>query len=254
MLRHVGCTLPIELWHIGDSEMPNEWRAWVEPHGVRCVDADRVRERHTVRTPGGTLTGWPLKPFALLHCSFEEVMGIDADNVAVRDPAYLFDAPEYRAAGAVFWPDFDRLATDRAIWRVCNVPYHDEPEVESGQLLIDKRRCWQPLQLTMHLNEHSDFYYEYVHGDKETFHMAWRMLGQIFAMAPHPLQPLDGTMCQHDFHGRRLFQHRNMLKWKPPGENPRVKGFDFEEECLNFLDELVLNTSNTSEAPPAVLF
>ena len=65
----------------------------------------------------------------------------------------------------------------------------------------------------MHLNEHSDFYYQYVHGDKETFHMAWRMLGQEYAMVPHPLHPLEGTMCQHDFEGRRVFQHRNMLKW-----------------------------------------
>jgi hypothetical protein len=166
-------------------------------------------------------------------------MLVDADNVAVRDPAYLFDAPEYRAAGAVFWPDFDRLAPDRAIWRICGVPYRDEPEVESGQVVLDKRRCWRALQLTMHLNEHSDFYYEYVHGDKETFHMAWRMLGQEYAMVPHALEPLEGTMCQHDFHGRRVFQHRNMLKWRlPANDNPRVAGFQCEEQCRTFLEEL----------------
>ena len=184
------------------------------------------------------LSGWELKPFALLHSAFEEVMLVDADNVAVRDPTYLFDAPEYQAAGALFWPDFDRLAPDRAIWRICGVPYRDEPEVESGQLLVDKRRCWRALQLTMHLNEHSDFYYEYVHGDKETFHMAWRMLGQEYAMIPHPLVPIDGTMCQHDFTGRRVFQHRNMLKWKLNGDNPSAPGFHFEDVCLGFLDEL----------------
>jgi hypothetical protein len=239
MLRHVGCTLPIELWHVGASELPDEWRALVEPHGVRCVDAERVREQHPVRTPdGGPIGGWPLKPFALLHCGFEEVMGIDADNVPVRDPAYLFDAPEYRSAGALFWPDFDRLAPDRAIWRICNVRYRDEPEVESGQLLVHKRRCWRALQLTMHLNEHCDFYYQYVHGDKETFHMAWRMLGQEYAMVPHPLHPLEGTMCQHDFQGRRVFQHRNMLKWRVERENKRVSRFTFEDECSRLLNEL----------------
>jgi hypothetical protein len=245
MLRQVGCKLPIELWHLTESELPNNLRALVEPYGVRCVDAEQVRQRHPVRALGG----WPLKPFALLHCAFEEVMLIDADNVVVRDPAYLFDAPEYRSAGACFWPDFDRLAPDRTIWRICRVPYRDEPEIESGQLILDKRRCWRALQLTMHLNEHSDFYYEYVHGDKETYHMAWRMLAQNYAMVPHPLEPLEGTMCQHDFNGRRVFQHRNMLKWKLDGKNPRVAGFEFEDECLKFLNELTNKTRPRRPTP-----
>jgi hypothetical protein len=236
MLRHVGCTLPIELWHVGRSEMPSRLRALVKPYGVRCVDAAMVRRRHPVRAAAAG--GWELKPFALLYCAFEEVLLLDADNVAVRDPSYLFDAAPFRKHGAVFWPDFDRLSPDRAIWRVCGVDFRDEPEIESGQVLVDKRRCWEPLQLTMHLNEHSDFYYEYVHGDKETFHMAWRMLGREYAMVPHALRPLDRTMCQHDFRGRRVFQHRNLAKWVRGPGNSRIAGFRFEERCLGFLDEL----------------
>jgi hypothetical protein len=88
------------------------------------------------------------------------------------------------------------------------------------------------------MNGHSDFYYRYVHGDKDTFRFAWRMRGQEFAMVPHPIRTLPGTMCQHDFDGRRLFQHRNVPKWTLRNDNPRVDGFAFEEECLRFLDEL----------------
>ncbi len=93
-------------------------------------------------------------------------------------------------AGAIFWPDLGRLARDAAIWRICRVPYRDEPEVEGGQVVVDKARCWKALQLTMHLNEHSDFYYRHVNGDKETFHMAWRMLSQVYAMTSYPARPL----------------------------------------------------------------
>ena len=231
MLRHVGCTLPIELWHLTPEEMPDAYRAMVEPYGVRCVDASEVQKRYPIRQ----MHGWALKPYSLIHSAFEEVMLIDADNVVVRDPAYLFDAPEFREAGAAFWPDFERLAPSRSIWRICGVPYRDEPEVESGQLLIDKSRCWLPLQLTLHLNSFCDFYYDYVHGDKELFHMAWHMLNRDYAMTPFPLYPLEGTMCQHDFQGRRVFQHRNMLKWKPGDGNKRVARFEFEEECRIFL-------------------
>ena len=68
--------------------------------------------------------------------------------------------------------------------------------------------------------------------------MAWRMLGRDYAMVPHPIRPLQGTMCQHDFRGRRLFQHRNLAKWTLRGDNPKVRGFRYEDVCLRFLAEL----------------
>ena len=45
MLRHLGCTLPIELWHLGAREMTPEMRALVAPLGVRCVDAPGSAEK-----------------------------------------------------------------------------------------------------------------------------------------------------------------------------------------------------------------
>jgi len=68
--------------------------------------------------------------------------------------------------------------------------------------------------------------------------MAWRMLNQDYAMTPYPLEPLEGTMCQHDFQGRRVFQHRNMLKWKVNNMNRSVHGFDREKECAKYLEEI----------------
>jgi putative mannosyltransferase len=156
----------------------------------------------------------------------------------VVDPTFLLDCPQFRETGSVFWPDYGRLEPDRAIWRICGVEYRDEPEFESGQMLIDKRRCWLPLQLTMHLNNHSDFYYRYIHGDKDTFHMAWRMLGQDYEMVPYPIQSLPAAMCQHDFSGRRIFQHRNLDKWRLRGGNRRIEGFALEDLCRGFLAEL----------------
>jgi hypothetical protein len=49
---------------------------------------------------------------------------------------------------------------------------------------------------------------------------------------------LPGTMCQHDFEGNRLFQHRNMRKWQLNDRNERVPDFWLEDACLQFLDEL----------------
>jgi hypothetical protein len=234
MLREAGCDWPVELWHLGPAEMTDAMRSLVEPLGVRCVDALEVRRSHPARRLGG----WELKCYAILHSSFQEVLLLDADNVPLVNPAYLFDAPEYRKHGAVFWPDYGRLAPARPVWNLTGVPYRDEPEFETGQVVVDKARCWGPLSLAMWMNGHSDFWYRHVHGDKDTFHLAWRKLGAEYAMPPYPIRPLPGVMCQHDFAGRRVFQHRNLAKWTLHGHNPRVPGFLHEDLGLAFLDDL----------------
>lgn len=233
MLRKLGCQLPIELWQLRQSEITEPLQSALTDLDVRCVNAAQMRLEHPIRH----LSGWELKPYAILHSRFEQALFLDADNVPLVNPVFLFDIPQFKDTGAVFWPDFGNLPRDRPIWRICGVKWRDEPEFESGQMLVSKRRCWRALQLTMHLNEHSEFYYQHVWGDKETFHMAWRMLDQPYAMIPHRPESLSGAMCQHDYSGRRIFQHRNSAKWTLNG-NRAVQGFRREKECLGFLKEL----------------
>jgi hypothetical protein len=235
-LRRAGCRLPIELWHLGRREMDNRMAELLGGLGVKCVDASKVRARH----PARLLNGWELKAYAILHSSFREVLLLDADNVAVVDPEFLFETPEYRATGAIFWPDREmtRNKATRPVWRSCGIRQPQEREFETGQIVVDKERCWRPLCLAMWLNENSDFYYQYVHGDKETFHLAFRKLRQRYALVQTPIASLQGTFCQHDFHGRRIFQHRNGAKWNLLSRNRRVKGFLHEGECLGYVRQL----------------
>jgi hypothetical protein len=234
ILRHLGVKLTIELWGLNASEVDSKIRALVEPLGVRCVDASRVRKRHRARI----LNGWELKPYAIIHSRFREVLFLDADNVAVQDPTALFEASEYKRHGAIFWPAYRRLPPDDPLWGICHVPYRDEPDFETGQIVIDKKRCWEPLQLTMHLNENSDFYYRYTQGDKETFHAAWRMLGHEYAMISTPVERIECTACQHDFQARRMFQHRYETKWSFEEANPHVEGFLMKDLCVRYLELL----------------
>ena len=234
MLRRLGCHLPVEFWHIGPKELDPEMRALVAPLGVECVDALRVRRQHPVRI----LKGWELKAYALLHCGFEEVLMLDADNVPVRNPEDLFEAAPFRERGAVFWPDYGRSDRANPVWRSCGLPSPTGPEFESGQLLVDKRRCWRALKLCHWFNDHSDFYYQYFHGDKDTFHLAFEKTQTPYHLIPTPIHPLPATMCQHDFDGRRLFQHRNADKWDLMLDNWTLPGFEFEEECRQYIRDL----------------
>lgn len=248
MLREMGCMLPVEVWYLGEFEMDHRMRKIAhEQLGVECIDAYAFAQ-NLPDHQWSTTPGWELNPFCIVHSRFEEVLMLDADNVPIRDPGYLFGTPQYKEHGALFWPDYQELAPDREIWRVYQVPYRKEPEFESGQIVVDKKRCWKELQLTLHYNRYSEFYYRFGWGDKETFHMAWRRLKREYGMTPYPIKRLpqgpggaigSRVMCQHDFDGQIVFQHRNLAKWKfNVVENPRIIGFEYEQTCLDFIKEL----------------
>lgn len=250
MLRHWGCTLPIEVWYLGDVEMDDAMRGLLAtiPGGkITTVDAYKIRETY----PARRLSGWELNPYSIIHSKFEEVIFLDADNVALRDPRFFFKTTPYIATGAIFWPDYRRLEPSRPIWEICRVNYRDEPEFESGQIVVDKRRCWRSLQMAMHLNEHSDFYYKHIHGDKDTFHMAWHMLEQVYAMPSRGIEGLDRVMCQHDFEGNRVFQHRNMAKW-PDAPTAKIRGFQEEARCYGYFHDLNKRWSGKVGLPSTV--
>jgi len=235
MLRRLGCSLPIQLWHLGKKEMDSRMRNLLTSLGVECVDATKLRKKFPTRI----LQGWELKSYALLHSPYREVLLLDADNVPVVNPEFLFNTPQFRATGAIFWPDYPQAASQKslAIWRCFGLRRPDELEFESGQILLDKQRCWRALNLSWWINDHSDLFYQHLHGDKETFHLAFRKLRKTYSLVPKPIHPLPGVMCQHDFRGRRIFQHRNAEKWDL-FFNKRIPGFRWEQQCRAYLSDL----------------
>jgi hypothetical protein len=214
-------------------------RCMVKPYGVRCVNTEQMQKTFPAKIAGG----WELKSYALMYNAFEEVLLIDADNMVVRNPEYLFETVQYKKTGAILWPDQEEhtLARTNPIWNLCEVRYRHEPAVESGQLMADKRRCWHAMTLALFLNENSDLYYQHIYGDKDTFHMAWRRLNQEYAQPSRSYDWLEHTMCQHDFDMNRVFQHRCKDKWRLHPRNERVPGFLHEDLCFRFLDELEEN-------------
>jgi len=261
VLRRIhNCQLPVQLWYLGPDELSSAMIELLRPLGVECVDALQVRKRYPARRLGG----WECKPYAIIHSPFREVLWIDADNTPLIDPELLFSEPAYQRTGAIFWPDVTSLPPRHPIWEICRVPWRHEPEFESGQIVLDKARCWPALQLTMHLNEWSDFYYQHVLGDKETFHVAWRMLNQPFGMPvqaprsalgrwPHAPETDGGTLTlfQHGMDGREIFHHRTgIAKWSLLGDHLSFDGFPFEAESLQYLAELHERWDGRVHSPP----
>lgn len=213
ILRQIGCTLPIEAWYKG-NELSDEVIDELGGYNVVCRDFNEVDH--------AGLSGVALKPLAVLKSRFKEICFIDSDNICIKDPASLFDLPGYRQYGAVFWPDYWKTGAENPIWKIVKHRYKEGPEQESGQLLIDKERCWREINLSVHFNSLSHIYHKILWGDKDTFRFAWMALKTPFAMIEKELatcgyrdngQFLGTTMVQHDPHGNIYFLHRNLLKW-----------------------------------------
>jgi hypothetical protein len=93
------------------------------------------------------------------------------------------------------------------------------------------------LNLSDWYNQHSDFFYDHIYGDKDTFRLAWHKVGQPYSMPSRDPEIIPFAMCQHGFAGERLFQHRVHDKWSLIG-NRRVADFWLEATCRSFVDEL----------------
>ena len=236
ILRHtLHCTLPVEVWHFGPGEMSPHMAALLREQGVTLVDAVP-----RIAAAGASIRdGWQLKAFCLCHSAFEEVLLLDADQVPVTDPAALFDWPQYRDSGAVFWPDIVVLRRELALWGEMGLTPPEPPlALETGQLLVDKRRHWRALSVALALNEAAHLLYRVIYGDKDTFLLAWMLAEERFSVVPH--QPFRGDRClfQRDFDGNTLFQHRTNGKWLYDGVQFASENFRLIDACEAALADL----------------
>lgn len=205
-LRRHGCTLPIQFWYLGFREMDPEMLAAANAVGIECIDATQL--------PGKKpriLAGWELKPFSVINSLFEEVLYLDADSLPAKNPEYLFDLPEYQERGAMFWPDLPPSGRKEWIpndvWDQWGLLPDSGPDLESGQFLVNKSRCWHELKVTMWLNEHSDWVYKTVYGDKSTYNLAWAGCNTDYLL-PRKLPIWNSPIIlQHDLEGEVVFQH-----------------------------------------------
>ncbi|RQM11528.1 hypothetical protein DD237_005510 [Peronospora effusa] len=225
------CQLPIEIWFRSD-EIKKTNRTSLEPlkHLAATENNITFQEIHDSRA-----TGFVTKIHAIYHTKFDRVLFLDADNVPVRDPSFLFESTEFLKTGAIFWPDFWNpdhsifgVYENSLLWELLDMPFIDMFEQESGQLVIDRRRHAVPLELVRFyaLNRPNFFTsLKLVWGDKDLFRLAWLKLNVPFTMIQTPPGMAgiisDGffrsdfcgmTMVQHDANGEILFMHRNQQK------------------------------------------
>ena len=160
--RKLGCTLPIEIMYLGDSDLGEDYRADLEAlAGVITRDLSQM-----IEDEGWTLRGWAAKPFAILMSSFQEVIFVDADALFFENPETLFDDPGYIETGALFFRDRLMMPESKQRWLQQILPKPISKLVkrsrmwtgesghmqESGVVVVDKWRHFIALLLVTRMN------------------------------------------------------------------------------------------------------
>jgi hypothetical protein len=210
ILRRVYQTaLPIQVWHLGRREMSEEMRILLLQEGVEVVDAEAVVTRYPAQLAGG----WPLKPYAIAHSRFREVLYLDADTVPLVDPEQAFEWEAYRNNGLLLWPDIVDIKATNPVWTRLGLKPIERASIDSGVLLTDKARAWDILDLATAMNEYSDELYRLIHGDKDTFLLSAMLLNRSFGFIPHRPFQFEWDMVQRDPAGDLFLHHRCGGKW-----------------------------------------
>lgn len=183
-LRAVGCSLPIEFWHLAGEQPASS-------------DSREVAARN----------GWAAKPYAVDNSVFDEVLLLDAGLNIERDPTPLFDLPEYER-GALFWRDRLTIKASALIWKDMGLSPRDVQSFDSGQLVIDKRKNAASLAKVVEMNDAASKYHELLYGDKDTWLMGWLATGGTFAVCPvEPQYDVYGGWTQCDWAAKPMFHH-----------------------------------------------
>jgi hypothetical protein len=218
-LRHVGCDLPVEIYHTADEDIPAAVRAEFG-HEARFVP---IRERG--------ITDYGIKPWALWVTSFERCLWLDSDNLPLENPAWLLS----EAQTPIVWPDLFRW-NHPWIYEVFPELPSEEPEFETGQLAIDTIHAAPALWRAILLNrEFRDCIYTHMLGDKDTFRLAFRLSGVAYRWAARHgdlagcfERTRDGQrwvaigMVQSSPRGGPLFVHRTTSELNPDRAPHRV--------------------------------
>mmetsp|Transcript_13429 Transcript_13429/g.56382 ORF Transcript_13429/g.56382 Transcript_13429/m.56382 type:complete len:253 (-) Transcript_13429:324-1082(-) len=153
---------------------------------------------------------------------------MDADNVVLNCPEYLFKSQAYVNHGMLLWKDFwiSSMAPDMLLLGI-DFP-NENVTHETGQVLVNKQVVWKTLLLACYMNSFPNLFYpltvNYMGlGEKELLPVASIYFGLKYGLIRHGPDHVGvwtdravvfgNTMMQHDEQGRPIFLHANVGKW-----------------------------------------
>lgn len=239
-LRSLGSNLPVEVIIPTVDEYELDLCGRIFPAlNAKCILLEHALGKEAMSQ--FKFKGYQYKALALIVSTFENVLLIDADNIPVHAPDYLFENEPFINTGLITWPDFWRRATSPDYYKIANIPISDkrvrfgyddrekdskevplhdregaipDPTSESGQLMISKNSHAKELFLALYYNLYGpDYYYPLFsqgsdgEGDKETFLAATVALGSPYYQVKKFLNAFGHFNIDHEFIGTGMGQY-----------------------------------------------
>ena len=226
MLRKTKSTLPVHVFLKSKSEYEAEMCEEILPAlNAECF----VIEDHLRKDAPFKVDHFQLKVLAILFSTFETVLYLDSDCMALRDPAELIETEPFLSRGFLSWGDYWIATEDPVFYKIAGLP--DFPKhlparsSESGQMVISKNKHLDSLLLAAYYNVFGPSYYYPLlsqgamgQGDKETFLAGAVVLGNPY----YRVREKVGTIGYHD--SNKEFHGGAMVQWHAADEYAHQNG------------------------------
>lgn len=182
-------------WYYCGSELLSFQKSFIlnkYANNIRLIDCMTILPSwfpHKIEVKN--IKGYMIKPFAIMMSQFREILLLDADITPLMNVEELFDNPDYIKYGNVFWADMTfstpevnkrMLPFGTNIYEYFGIksPYDYGYELsESGQILINREKCWYQICMSYYLNYCSDVYYKLFFGDKDLYFLAFTFIERL---------------------------------------------------------------------------
>jgi alpha 1,2-mannosyltransferase len=219
MIRQTRSTLPVEVF-VSDVEVSQSdiCSKIISSLGGQCIPLSPILGNETA--PEYRENKYFNKLLAMLFSSFEDLLFLDADNLAVVDPSPFFTDAPFTETGMVVWPDYWSPTASRKFYKV--ISSNDSilhGTAESGQLLISKRTHTRSLLLAAFYNFYGrEYYYPLLtqggpgSGDKDTFVPAAVVMGEPYHYVSEGAGGV-GHFIGGEWRGRGMIQHNPIMDY-----------------------------------------
>ena len=135
---------------------------------------------------GAYARNYHLKPVAIMISELQHILFLDGDSFPMFDPSDLFKSKEYVVTGLLQWLDIWKPNPNNPMFEIFKdqIKCFYDWEVEAGQLLIDKGKHENTIQLMTRLMLNR-FWVSFVYwGDKDLFRVSALVLNNLYYVSP----------------------------------------------------------------------
>ena len=232
MLIKQNENIQIEWYYVGDELIEIQKQYLLSKTNIKLINClDILPSWFNEKIDVHNLKGFMIKPFALMMSNFEDILLLDGDNIPLCNVLELFNCQEYLKHGNIFWKDvlflskkINKKIYDNTsnFYENFGIKHYNYSPTESGQILINKKKCWKAICLSYFFNYHYNFFYKIFFGDKDLYYIAFEKTNTLFYQNkyyPHGIgnegeqfTKVNMLIQRNPINGDYAFLHRTLSK------------------------------------------